>query len=327
LPAAFLLVALGTATAFGSTGAAQTRIPVWIDTDPAIGEPERDVDDGFALIQAFRSPELVIRGVSVVFGNAPLPEGLPIARRLCAQFGPPNVRVFEGASAEGAGGIETPASRALERALRAEPLTILALGPATNVATVLRLHPELSSRMVRIVAVAGRRPGQRFTTGATNVKGHRDLNFELDPQAFRVLIEARVPLVLLPFEISSKVWIESPDLDRLAAGPRAARALVQPARQWLSLWHRLFAVDGFNPFDTLAVGYVVSPSGFRCDSLPIEIQTLADDVTEPGMQGTKLEKKPYLLVSKSFKSVAARALYCSQAPADFKHRLIDTLLR
>ena len=69
-------------------------IPVWIDTDPAVGEPERDVDDGLALVQAFHSPELDIRGVSVVFGNAPLDRGLPIARRLVGEYGPPRPEGF-----------------------------------------------------------------------------------------------------------------------------------------------------------------------------------------------------------------------------------------
>lgn len=314
-------------TALASSSGAGTRVPVWIDTDPAFGEPDRDVDDGFALVQAFRSPELEIRGISVVFGNAPLDRGLPIARRLAGQFGPPALRVFAGAPSADARGVETEASRALADALRTEPLTVLALGPATNVATVLERHPELARRMVRIVAVAGRRPGQRFTTGTANVKGHRDFNFELDPDAFRVVIRSNVPLVLAPFEISSRIWIEAADLDHLASGPPAARALATSARPWLDLWRRLFAVNGFNPFDTLAVGYVVSPAGFECESLPVEIRTLPDDVTEPGMQGSSVQRKPYLLVSKSFTSAAASVLYCAKAPPHFKRELLDRLLR
>ena len=321
LAAATLLLALA------SSGAAQTRVPVWIDTDPAIGEPERDVDDGFALVQAFRSRELEIRGVSVVFGNAPLDRGVPIARRLVEQFGPAGLRVFAGAASADSLGTETDASLALAAALRAEPLTILALGPATNVATTLQRHPELATRVVRIVGVAGRRPGQRFTTGTTNVKGHRDFNFELDPDAFRVLIASKVPLVLAPFEISSKVWIEAPDLDRLASGPAAARALAAPARGWLELWRRLFEVDGFNPFDSLAVGYVISPANFQCESLPADIHTLPDDITEPGVQGTAVERKPYLLVSRTFTSPPAVVLYCSSAPPEFKRDLLDRLMR
>ena len=93
-----LFAACALAAALVPLRAAPAPVPVWIDTDPAIGEPERDVDDGLALVQAFHSPELDIRGVSVVFGNAPLDRGLPIARRLVRQFGPPRLGVFSGAA-------------------------------------------------------------------------------------------------------------------------------------------------------------------------------------------------------------------------------------
>ena len=55
---------------------------VWIDTDPAVGIPGADVDDGLALIQAFHSPEMRVRGVSAVFGNAPLEQTFPIATEM-----------------------------------------------------------------------------------------------------------------------------------------------------------------------------------------------------------------------------------------------------
>lgn len=45
------------------------------------------------------------------------------------------------------------------------------------------------------------------------------------------------------------------------------------------------------------------------------------------MQGSAIETKPYLLVSKSFASAPARALYCSNAPPDFKRELLERLLR
>ena len=57
-------------------------LDVWIDTDTAIGVPGADVDDGLALVQAFHSPELVVRGVSSVYGNAPLESTHPIAGRM-----------------------------------------------------------------------------------------------------------------------------------------------------------------------------------------------------------------------------------------------------
>ena len=314
---AAIVAALVLAAACVMVRAAPERTAVWIDTDPAVGEPDRDVDDGLALLQAFRSPELEIRGVSVVFGNAELDKGLPIAQRLVREFGPPGLRVYGGAAK--ATNVETDASRALATALRSSPLTILALGPMTNVATVLVKHPELASRMTRVIAVAGRRPGQRFTTGTSNAQGHRDFNFELDPDAFQRLLDSRVPVVLAPFEISSKIWLKAPDLARLPA------SLAVPARQWLALWARLFGVDGFNPFDTLAVAYAISPAGFRCEALPARIETLQDDVTEPGVQGVKVDRKPYLLASKDLIGAAARVTYCATAPDGFKENLLTRL--
>lgn len=305
--------------------AASSALPVWIDTDPAVGEKDRDVDDGLALVQAFHSPELAVRGVSVVFGNAPLAAGVPIARTLVEQFGPPGLAVHAGAAAASERGKSTPASQALATALAREPLSILLLGPATNLATVLLTRPELASRVRVVVAVAGRRPGQRFTTGAVNPRGHRDFNFEKDPEAFAVLLARRVPLVLAPFEISSKVWLTEADLAKLAAGGAAGRYLALPARNWLHLWRQVFQVDGFNPFDTLAVGYLAHPAWFSCTELTIGIERHPDDVTEARMQGSDVPDKPYLLARSTVSPSSATARYCAAVHADFKPELIRRL--
>jgi pyrimidine-specific ribonucleoside hydrolase len=301
-------------------------VPVWIDTDPAVGVKDRDVDDGFALVQAFNSPEIAVRGVSVVFGNAPLVQAWPIGRRIVQRFGPRGLTAYRGAASADQRGTETAASRALAAALRAEPLVVLVLGPATNVATVLLNHPDLAPRFVRIVAVAGRRPGQRFTTGTTNGAGHRDFNFELDPKAFQVLLDAHVPLTLTPFEISSRVWITADDLSVLSRGPVAVRSMVGAARKWLGLWQRTFGVDGFNPFDTLAVARVVSPDFVACEELPAGIEQLPDDVTEPRMQGASVATKPYLLAAQAIVP-GVPVEYCSAAAPAYKADLLQRLLR
>ncbi|MBA3271515.1 MAG: nucleoside hydrolase [Acidobacteria bacterium] len=192
---------------------------------------------------------------------------------------------------------------------------------------MLLQSPELADRIVRVVAVAGRRPDQRFTTGTTNTKGHRDFNFELDPEAFRVLLKSGLPLVLTPFEISSKIWIQRADLDRLASRSRAGKTLAGPAHGWLDLWQQLFGVDGFNPFDTLAFGYVISADGFACDTLPVDMLTLPDDVTEPGVQGTAVASKPFLIASSTLAAASTTALSCSDAPPDFKRDLLARLSR
>ncbi len=289
---------------------------VWIDTDPSVRRGAHEVDDGFALLQAFHSPELQIRGIGVVFGNSSLATALPIAREIARRFGPSDTPVYPGAACAEELGVETGASRALAAALASERLTILVLGPATNIATVLRNHPELARRIDRIIAVAGRRPGQHFLTGRS-ILPFRDLNFELDPEAFQVVMNSGVPLVLAPWEVSSKVWLNQADLNQLVLLNPGLDWLAKAASDWLTFWKMTFAVDGFNPFDTLAVGYAVAPDLFHCESLPSKIETLPDDVVP-------FRKKPYLLAAKQIET-GHSVQYCFDIDARFKDDLMARL--
>lgn len=312
--AAVLLLAVGCAS--GSPKS------VWIDTDPSVQKGVHEVDDGFALVQAFRSSELAVRGVSVVFGNAPLAQAYPIGKDLVKRYGPPKMQVYRGAAGASDLGTETPASRALAYALKNERLTILVLGPATNVATVVKKHPELKKQIIEVIGVAGRRPGQRFRP-SDNVRSFRDFNFELDAPAFQVLLDSGVKLVLAPWEISSKVWMTSTDLDSLAQSDPSLSFIVDAARDWLAFWKKDLHTLGFNPFDTLAIGYAISPVGFKCEQFSAAIRTLPDDTytgagTAPG--------KPYLLVGKP-SSEAPTVTYCSDAGAGFKNDLLGRLRR
>jgi inosine-uridine nucleoside N-ribohydrolase len=299
-----------------------THTLVWIDTDPSVEPGGHEVDDGLALIQAFHSPELIIRGISVVFGNAQLEKAVPIGREIVRQFAQGSLTVYPGASGAQQLGRPTEAARQLAEALRHERLTILALGPLTNVATVLVMHPELRDRIIRVIAVAGRRPGQQFLVGTGNHKPFRDFNFELDPQAFGVVLQASVPLTLAPWELSSQVWLTREDLDHLNAKNPALEWLVRPARDWLTLWQRQFGVEGFNPFDTLAVAAVTSAPMLECEHLPARITTVKDDA----FMGKESEptNTSYLEVSKTLSSPYS-VRYCFRVDGSFKRDLLTRL--
>src|SRR6476659_3117906 len=90
---------------------------VWIDTDISIGSPFREVDDAYALVVAFRSPEIRIAGLSTSYGNAPLESTTRIARDLVRQFGASaNLKpeqVFAGAGSPAEFGRPTEASEEL----------------------------------------------------------------------------------------------------------------------------------------------------------------------------------------------------------------------
>ena len=248
-------------------------LPVWIDADPAYGEPLRDTDDVFALLQAFGSPELDVRGVSIVHGNMRrFDRSVERTRELVRLHAPEQVPpVYPGARGADDLGREAPATRALAATLEEERLSILVLGPLTTVATTLLRRPDLSDRIERVVAVAGRRPGEHLRpNGGLIPRGplmtFPDMNFELDPEAFRVLLDSPVRVTLVPYEACSKVTLGSGDLKRLEEAGALPRWLSRKARGWLSLWTHLIGIDVFFPFDTLAVGVLASSRLVRCEA-------------------------------------------------------------
>jgi inosine-uridine nucleoside N-ribohydrolase len=291
---------------------------VWMDVDPAVLPGGNEPDDGLALVQAFHSDELEVRGVSIVFGNSPLAVGEPNGREIVERFGPEGLPVYRGASSRDELGQENDATRALAAALREEELTILALGPVTNVATVLKNHPELASRIPEIIAVAGRRPGQTFVLG----EGGRplmDMNFEYDDEGMQILLDSGVPIVLAPFEIATTAAVPEKDIERFVTTPEYAEFFAKPLRDYVNWYDDHFGVRAIFPFDTLAVAYLTSPEWIQCEALPIEIQTLPDDIK----QG---EEKPFLIVSRELKTEVT-AKYCHTATDEFVPDLVDRLIK
>jgi len=300
---------------------ARAATDVWLDVDPAAGMFERDVDDGLAMIQAFHSPELNIKGVSVVFGNSPLEDGLRIAKEITGKFGPEGLEVYRGAESAELLGVDTEAVEAMAAALEEGPLTLLAVGPLTNAATLLMNYPHLHDRIDALVVVAGRRPGQRFRPDAApdNV-AFPDANFEHDPAAMREILKTEAPLVMAPWEVSSHVWITHTDLERLAESGASGKWIAEQSESWIKRWERIMKVDGFNPFDTLAIGHVTHPGLIRCMNVGVWIEELPDDLAPAGSNRTK----PYLLVDPDRRDLP-QAVYCYEPEAEFKELLMERL--
>ncbi len=295
-------------------------IDVWLDVDPAIGMIEKDVDDGLAMIQAFHSPELRIHGVSVNFGNSPLNRGLPIAKRVTKLFGPEDLGVHAGAASAADLGVETDAVNAMRAALADQRLTILALGPVTNVATLLQNHPDVHDRIEAVVIVAARRPGQIFRPKPDSERQFPDFNFESDPNAMDVILQTDVPLVFAPWEVSSHVWITEADLDALRAAGGSGQYIASKSVSWIRMWKRMSKTDGFNPFDTLAVGYLTHPDTI----LSMQVSAWIDwREGQLDIDGNPVE--PHLVADKDVTD-GRRAIYCYEPTQKFKVVLMQRLV-
>jgi inosine-uridine nucleoside N-ribohydrolase len=229
---------------------------LWIDTDAACGHGRRtDPDDCLAIALLARSPQVQLAGISTVAGNAPLEVVERTTRALAAQLG---LRVPVHAGTAG-----------LRAALEEGPLTIVALGPLTNVARVLEEQPSLAARVSRLIAVMGRRPGHLFHpsegAGGGMLFGHgpvfRDFNFALDPQASERVLSRRVPVSFVPYDAARAMELTAADLDRLE---RVLPWIVPRTRAWLDYWQKDIGRQGFSPFDLLAAAYALEPAWFRC---------------------------------------------------------------
>lgn len=271
---------------------------VWIDTDLSVGMKREsgagycDVDDGYAILQLMKSDKISIEGISAVFGNTTIDKAYALCQKMKNEFSGEDIPVHRGAG----GAIDlqqtgtNEAVEALAERLQNQKLYILAIGPAINIGLLLLNYPELKSQIEQIILVAGRRkPTDYFAIGN---KGRRskDANFDHDPNAFRLMFQYELPVVLCPFEISHKVWLAADDLDRLAEGDAGDQWLAEHSGNWLQQWIDQGA-KGFNPFDVLASHYLIEKDDIISEHLQARLEIHPDDTKSDDDQAYK----PYLL--------------------------------
>ena len=117
-----------------------------IDTDVALGVwhegRPRDIDDGFAIVEAINSPRINLLGVTCVFGNGPIDEVYRVANDI-VQLKGADVPVIKGASvAIDRDDDSNEAVRFMADLLSQRHLTIAAIGPLTNLGLLIQHHPE-----------------------------------------------------------------------------------------------------------------------------------------------------------------------------------------
>lgn len=306
---------------------------VWFDTDIMIGMPApapREVDDGVTLIMALRQPDKIeLVGISTItyvdYGYDVTQKILGWYNRDASGKAGKLIPIYKGSNSAKDTGTENDATRALADALRKEKMPILALGPVTNVATVVKNHPELIPQIEEVVVCAGRTPNFPFRPGLQKVTVG-DYNFEKDPEAFRVLFDAGIRVVLSGFECSAYLLLGKTDIDFMEKSANEGdKWLYAQLRPWQGRAASLFGVEGFIPYDTTPLGYLTHPDYFTYyRDIPVRINVRANDATV-GSMSMKGQNKPYLEASYDYKDTKWRAIYAYKTLPGFEEIVIESL--
>ena len=240
-------------------GAVAASEPMWIDTDAACGSSAfADADDCWALALALRSDKVAVRGISAVTGAVKAGEAARLAGEVARRFGHDG-EVHQGAVRKNHR--PTAASRALAAALERERLSIVALGPLTNVAALLVNRPELAARIARVVAVFGTPPD---SAGPDGLADYRNYNAAADTKSVAALMRTEVELVVVPLDAGRAAVLTDAALDAAAGGGAEAAWLAAASRGWLHVWRDRIGEAGAFPAAGAAVAYLTDRELLDC---------------------------------------------------------------
>jgi inosine-uridine nucleoside N-ribohydrolase len=199
-------------------------IPVIVDCDPG-------TDDALAILLALASPELTVLAITVAGGNVGLAHTLRNACALAALAGS-KTPVYAGADRpllgafasaitihgkNGLGGIYVPdgaspaaglAADVIRQILRTapEPVALVGVGPATNLALALITEPSIAANVAQIVLMSG-----AWAEG--NVTPAAEFNAWSDPESLAVLLQCGRPVVFATLELTAQALVTPARLD------------------------------------------------------------------------------------------------------------------
>lgn len=244
-----------------------------LDCDPG-------TDDALAILLALASPELDVRLVTVAGGNVGLEATLPNARALVGLTGRA-VPVVAGAArpllgaftsetrvhgANGLGGVALPegppaapgvASDAIRTLLRDAPdagVTLIGIGPATNLALALLPEPALASKVAEIVLMTG-------AWGEGNITPAAEFNAWSDPEALAVLFASGRPVTVASLDLTAQAMVTPAFVAELAAMPGRCAAAAAEILGRIPPSARMGG-QGYPLHDPCAIAWLLAPQLF-----------------------------------------------------------------
>jgi inosine-uridine nucleoside N-ribohydrolase len=260
-------------------------IPVLVDCDPG-------QDDALALLLALASPELEVLGVTTVAGNQTLEKTTANALRVLELAGRTDVRVAAGAEgplvgelvvaadAHGETGLDGPALPPastepvpehavdfLATRLREsdERVTLVPLGPLTNVALLLERHPDAAERIARVVLMGG-------AIWEGNQTPSAEFNIWIDPEAAARVFASRLDVTMVGLDVTNKAVLTGADANELrAAGPVGAAAAAM-LDFYLGFYEQAYDHGGAPIHDAVAMAHVFRPDILTVEDRHVEVE-------------------------------------------------------
>ncbi len=246
---------------------------------------------------AMRSPELKIEAITPVAGNVPLELTLPNALRMVEIAGRTDIPVAPGAKAplmrrlvsaayahgeNGLGGavfpepnlkpVTEPAAEFIRHIVRKYPneVTLITIGPLTNVATALNADPELAGMIKSLVMMGGSLSGGNITPAA-------EFNIYVDPEAARIVFQSGIPITMVGLDVTRKTALTEAHVRQLEAGQNAvSQAAAKIARNAIAHNRQQgFAVDP-HMHDSLAVAAFLDPSLLKFEDYYVDVETAGE---------------------------------------------------
>jgi non-specific riboncleoside hydrolase len=225
------------------------------------------VDDGLALIMALNSPELKIISISGVYGNTKLKNVSKNVPRLLSLF--PELtskpEYIEGASSykDWQKKTDLPGIARMYELIKTQaPVTLVPIGPLTNIALLFHQYPDVIQYIEEMVIMGG-------------CLNKFEFNFANDPDAADFVLNFPLPKVVCGLEVCCAQRFTKAHLKQVEARNTARSKYITSGIQgWLkfnSLFSKLGGDRGFFPFDPTAIAYLLQPDLFTLELFPISV--------------------------------------------------------
>jgi len=273
---------------------AEDRIPIIFDTD-FVMPPH---DDSMALMLALQSPEIEILGVTTVAGNDSVERATSDVLRLLEIANQPAISVFQGANmplvhekSEYAvrkygnwysdepppappGGFakkeaenETAVSFIVRTVMeRPGEVTVVAIGPLTNIAQAIRSEPRFAENVKQLVIMGG--AIALLPDGAGNITPNAEFNFWVDPEAAHVTLRSGIPIELSPLNVSRKSSLTKHWYERMV---EADTPLTQMLRDTLGRRFDAEPDKSWFMYDQIAMASLIDPDLVRTERLFVDV--------------------------------------------------------